>query len=731
MKKTDANAGVLDSAVIQRLKEKPISKIVLIDDAHDLIDSFSPESVDAQFVETFFETLNNKKAPGFELKSAEFELFRQNHLDKNIRSVDDIDDDVLTKLWEHRENFNHLRTDLETLFGVDLGKLRQFTRICDQLKLECTDAEGNELVSIKSFGTKVAENLDELKDSRVILLDYILGDENKPAAAKDAAAKVAEKLYNSEDEEAPLVILMSSQSSVLKIQDEFQEKTSLLKGLFYCVTKDDLIDLNKLRLNILAWIDRLDKGMVIHRFTLAADLALKKATTELSASIRNLSLEDYAYVSDSSLRTEGQPLGEYMLWLFNSHLGRIAFELDEGVAAQRAAMDKISFVNLPVKHLMPSHDLAEMYDSALFIRGKNLSLTNRSGVKGKDFPDDISKIRGIAFGANLEKVNLSKDDKGDGAEASEEAGLDFPVLRLGLLFYKDNSSPVMMVLNADCDLVFTDDGGRNPSSIITFIPGHLLESSSSEKLAEHDTEFFTVGEKVFHIKWDLKNGSYIEYPSFGEYVKKSGYSPVAILKSPYVLKVQQEYAATIARIGLPVPPPIQHKVGVEFYCKDPITGVRKKLGGPFPDIAFLIKGRKDKPFMQLRLTIHFLTQLLDQASSFKKILEESKADISKPDAEVPGDEKAKEVGQVAKTAKQIENIIRDLDSKLPAIAYSMALNQTPLSFKGTGGYERVNNDPILSASLKADETSFLKWEKEKQTQLLINIVSLEKEPITA
>ena len=635
------------NVIAQKLKEKSVNTIVLIDDAYDAIEKFDPSNVRDSQIEAFWDEMENPRTEDVTKKNAELLAFFDKNSSGKIVSRQNFDGDDIAQLWEHRGKLNSLDDELQQLFGQEFGKIAQVERIRVQLQNQCVKEDGG-CIDIKTVGSSVVDNIGLVGEADIILLDYLMGDDRTPAEAKAKAEKIAKELYKKfSRKKLPLVVLMSSLSSVLEAQEEFQQSTGWLKGLFHCQLKDNLQDEIKLKTHLITWIERLSEGAIIHKFVTSIEKSLKKASKNFLGSIKNLSLDDYSYVNHFSLRTEGQPLGEYMLWLFNSHLGRLAFEADAGVRKRQHQVDKIAFEKLPFKQDMPSSTLIEMYDSALFNKHIGKEMQKRRMVAKQK---ENAHSEGVAVGGNIFKAE-KKDGVSDGKT------FDLPYLRLGLLFVKDEFSPVYMVINADCDLAFTADGERLPVPVVALVEGDLLEVSvRGKELKAYDTEFFKYTEtgKPYHIKWDIKSVTFCEYTSFEEFLKNNGYELHALLRTTFALKVQQEYSTSFARIGLPVAPPLQHLVDVDFFYKLLVTNsppkiveddgsesemaptldnyLKKIFVSPVPKIAFLVKTREKsgdtKKQIQCHITPEFIILLHDACTNTLEIYEKETGNVT-------------------------------------------------------------------------------------------------------
>lgn len=617
MAKKIAQKQESDNFIIQKIKKHSITSITLIDDAFDILKSFDAKDISDESISLFWSSLNNIDEESTK-SMEEFNAFLDEYFpDSEINSSNDFDEDIIKKLWEVGDSYGYLSESLKLLFGDIYSKTIQIQRITQKIKQICNQNEEN-LVEIKELGIEDTRDVNNIEKTDVILLDYKLGDDNLEKSIK-TSKNLAKKIYdNFSDKDLPFIVLMSSDPKVESAEEDFQKYTGWLKGLFYCQTKDNLEDSEKLKINLLTWIERRKEGVVIQDFVNSVKASLKKTNKEFLKSLNNLSLEDYAYVFYHRLKEEGQPLGEYVTFLLNSYLGRLLFEQDENIRKNQRKVDEISFEKVLLKHFMPSEELIEMYDSAVFAKPIE-SLHSRSIIgEYKSRKTEYSNITGVADGRLFFQVEEKKEKK---------KKFTLPYMRLGVIFYKDEQNPVLMVVNADCDLIFTEKGDRFPTTVLTLVTGRLIDvDKNKEKLEDHDIQFFQPPrdgsksiniQKPFHIKWELKNAIFCEYLKLPAFIEKSGFRPIALLKNPFALKVQQAYANNFSRIALPISPPIQSQIKISVYYKSPFEEDIVRLNKTSQKTAFLIKDKKNK--LQLGTTVNFLNFILESIKNIKDI----------------------------------------------------------------------------------------------------------------
>lgn len=589
-----------------QLKEDNIKFIALIDDAFD-----TPEITDDQISE-FLTSLNNRRDKGSGAKKAEFDDYCNSTFNKILNDPMEFDKDVLSAIWKNRHNFNVLKDDLRVLFSIGESKFAQVARITQKIEGITTSHGGIEL-KVREFGSDISSNISELKDVEVVLIDFRMGPEETEEERKQSRRKaidIVKKIDSELKPELPLVILMSSDPDVGKYANEFQKDSKWIKGLFYCIPKKDLDDEIRLKINFSSWSERLKGGTAINEFTQSIEQSLKKSLDTIKEKINQLSLEDYAFINHYSLQADGQALGEYIIWLLGAYTKREIFEANTDVEAKRKNVDEIKFEAIPLKKLMPTSALIEMYDSALFDRNTGKLETVTILAKKTIYS------QGVASGNKIKKVSNA---------SNQTTNIKFVKLKPGYIFIKDTENPVLMVINADCDLVVTENGCRMPAPTIAFIKGQLSKINGSKIPSnDYDTDFFKYKKTAYHISWDVKSIVFCEASKVQNYLEKNGYKLEGRLRVPFISKVQQAYANQFSRIGLPVAPPLNFNVKAEVNYVDS-AGKIIKIGETESEVAFFTKTRSEKDsqrVFQCHFTDEFYYFLWESLNSSKIKYEE-------------------------------------------------------------------------------------------------------------
>lgn len=493
--------------LVERLRLAEITKVAIIDDAYDVP---TKDTLYSGEIEDFWSTVERDQEMLEELQS----------IKSDISDFEDIDDDVIKNLWNTRRKLKKLYEPCNNLLFAN--RLQMWSDV-DTIGQHLRDL-GLEPITIGSVDD-YSEN-----DIKLIFLDYVLnpmthGDKGELATGK------AKEIYDKFEEDAkkPFIILMSDKPDATIQQETFRKKSGLLKGLFGFIPKADLSNQEKLYVYLETWAEDMPARHNIQRFVEALEKSVSDASKTFIDKMRDLSFEDYANIQWLSLQQDGQPLGDYMLWLYKSYLAYLVHN-NEKVLWEQKELDKLSFGKFYPSQNPPSRQLAEIYRFALTEPG------------------------------------IGEIESHPRSEPSEKE----PLLQLGDIFIKKNTREVLMVISPACDLMFAPDTNRIfPQELSIFlIPGNLqvIEKNPEPNLIR--TELFNFDNQSFRIVWDNKGVISKKYQEIWPWFETKEYSRVARLREQFALEIQRAFAANLTRIGSPVKPPFWRTADIEVYCQD-------------------------------------------------------------------------------------------------------------------------------------------------------------------
>lgn len=361
-------------------------------------------------------------------------------------------------------------------------------------------------------------------DSNVIFLDYEL---EAGKGGGDLSSSIVEKIYAQfkGKPSAPLLILMSSLELTEADIAKFQKRSDFLSGMFYFVPKNDLYEVEKLHYRLAAFAKALPTGQVLQKFIEHLDTSLHAAKTTVFNDLRSLNIADYAFLQTLRLHEDGQPMGDYLMWLISAHLVKELGGIKAMKAVERAVSD-LSFDDLPPTSAKPSPSLGALYSSAV-----------------------------------MRPMDPLPDPKTD--------PMDY--LQFGDLFRKGTSKNVLACITPPCDLAFGPTRPIASDRSILFLTGKLFPIEKPLKPFEQRqprTELVKLDTTMYRIVWDTKGLIQLTWGGLREKLDELKFKRVARLNTPFALEVQRSFATDLTRIGMPVSPPLYNPIRVELICTD-------------------------------------------------------------------------------------------------------------------------------------------------------------------
>ena len=366
----------------------------------------------------------------------------------------------------------------------------------------------------------------------LVFVDLFLGGAQDGDAMADSVARVRELLAGREDD-SPLVVLMSRSDRLDLNRDGFRSATGLLGAMFRVSPKRSLVTDDGLARLLTRLAHHREDGRRLARFLNAWDRGLDAARTRFMDRLRRLDLPDYAQIRDLLVAYEGQPLGSYLLDVFDRVL-QYEIEADRGTIAAASAVAEVDLSRYLAPHIAGSPDLQSLVHRTIYQNPARLEV-----------PSTVSGVP-LAFG------DILAAPAGEGASGRRVLA----VMTSACDLVRPGCRQVLMVAGSlrtlgPRDWSYGENGARTPVIIAAMQPG---------------------GEESRHwIAWDLRD---IEAWS-PEQVRTrltadGGYRRVIRLREGLAIELQQKMLAGIGRVGqvahLPGTFPIDvelHRVGAD------------------------------------------------------------------------------------------------------------------------------------------------------------------------
>jgi hypothetical protein len=600
-----------------------IRHVAVVDDAFDPVTLASfQDGEDREFIEAVNED---------DQLLRDFHNLESGTESEELLSPADLTDQAVALLLEKRETVGQGLKEVlsSTLFRVLERKLSQVEILYSFLKNELG------IERVERYGTAAALPGDEFD---LAFIDYRFGPSGQ-AESVDRAVRWAKHLYK---KGRTFIILMSAEVEARGQQEYFRKESELTRGLFEFLDKEEIEDRGKFCNRLNSFCAGLKTRHEIHVFAATAEAAAKEALSALKRSIHALGLEDYAYLEQISLREDGHPLGDYMLWLFGEYFAH-NLAVNDSLQVARKSVNTIDYDRFLPLQRPPSVMLAKMYSAAItepVYEGWGPHPRIVQGESEESPPEPDSEDGELASGdpaATAPTAYLDVPDagiiasgseaelgaRGNGsAESAPPLSASMPLFQLGDLLVATKDKPAYLIINAGCDLQFSP-GERNCDidQSILLVPGRfesLYERGSESNVKR--TELFELGEETFRIVWQHTRAVTLPFHQILPEYKPKGYERNSRLKLPYALEVQQHFAAQLTRIGVPSPTPVFRERPVQVYGKD-LAGNCRHLGTVPSGLVVFYHRQRD----QFVLTVDCVHSVLSFIDAF---IAEVKSELS-------------------------------------------------------------------------------------------------------
>ena len=500
------------------LAEQALTQAAIIDDAFD--DRPTVDDLDADLWDRFFDDLSEEDEDG---------LAKAYGKDITKAEPSDLRRDVafISAVWALRDEIEAAEDLFEDYVVKQAGKradLKPLEDLLSQLALP-----------VRTSGRTA--DID-VSDVQILFLDLYLGYVEDNAAITLAIERLKQVVAQRADD-PPIVVLMSRGPSLDKIAPRVRDEGELLGCQFRTLAKARLKDADFVSENLHDLVStRPDAGKLI-RFISAWDRALLSLRRDFLKEVRTFDLADYASAQLLKLYAEGEPLGDFMLDLFDQRLHGL-LEGAPDLIASGDALNTIRWAAYPPAQFLPSDRFLDFTDSLIFEHEDRTPATTVQPPKLGDVWMAPPKT------------------------ARKDAKTAVPPI-------EKQSREVFAVLTQACDLQhkYTDrllllKGLARPYNVAAAEPAQV--SSAVMKL-----------DKVtYAVDWDpLRTETWLikDLPQR----RRRGYAHVRRLRLPYALQLQQAFIGKLGRVGTAAELPARHAVGVNIL-------VRTKSGAARPAV---------------------------------------------------------------------------------------------------------------------------------------------------
>lgn len=408
----------------------------------------------------------------------------------------------------------------------------------------------------------------------LVFVDLFLGAAQQETDIDLSLAALGPMLEGRE-REPPCVVLMSRSELLRDKKERFRDGAGLLGAMFRAYSKTPLLEGRTLETTLERLAMHRSDALRVARFVHGWKTGLQEASKRFLHGIGRLDLSDYAQIRDVLLAFEGQPLGSYMLDVFDRVLAH-EIEGDQNTIDAAQELNEIDPSQYPAPHIAGSTDLQDLVFRTIWQNPKRL--------KVKTTVDEIP----VGFGDVLVRRDLL-----DGGETGEQPD-------------------AYVVMTAACDLVRKEGAKR-----VLLLSGTVTEISP-KSWTYGATNFKTPimklpGEKRVFLRWDAKDIITFTHAEIRDLLSADGrYGLHLRLRESHALELQQRLLAEMGRIGLVAHMPGTFPVRVEAHYNSP-EGLKKydlEVTGREGGVCYVGRDEEGKEQTRLIMTEAAIDELL-------------------------------------------------------------------------------------------------------------------------
>jgi hypothetical protein len=480
-------------------------------------------------------------------------------------------------------------------------------------------ATNNDRGFLKSLETRLSEigvkvttcgrNLPaDTRNASIVFADLFLGAAQQPQDIQVSIARL-KKILKGREAEPPAVILMSRSGALFDKKTEFRDKAGLLGALFRVSGKAELITDSNLEKTLRRLAQHRPDALRVARFVKGWEEGLDGAKERFMIAIRRLDLSDYVQVREVLLNFEGQPLGSYLLDVFDRVLQH-EIEGDNSTIAAAEDLNNIDPDSYAVPYIAKSPDLQDLVYRTIWQNPGRLKVRATECGTPVGFGDVLIRSR-------------PKQTAGEEAAAGDAVE--------GLTCNQPKESPVdaYLVLTPACDLV--REGG---TSRVLLIAGTLSDLNArswnykNENIIRTPIVKLANGQRQW-IKWDTKNLRLLLNSEISDLFGDTGeYDIVLRLRESNALEIQQKLLSAMGRVGLVAPMPATFEVEVQIFYLNTADNLEKidtptlsKEGG----VCFVGRDQDGKENARLILTEQAIDEVIARIGHIDENLVSHKA----------------------------------------------------------------------------------------------------------
>lgn len=513
---------------IELLRNRGISKALILDDAYDDAPTAADLSQDDEEWSIFFDDLNG--CP--EDRQLVLEAFPR----FNAMTASDMrmSDDFVRAIWQLRGRLSEqLWAGVFEQYDAGHSSDRAFLQSLEEqlaaLELSCVRVRRSD------------DAADVPSDISIVFADLFLGslqDDDAMSRSVDTITRIRGVLASP----SPLFVLMSRSTRLSQKKSDFRDRAGILGASFRVCDKTTLLRDNSVERIVRTLVESQPDAVRLQQFLNAWTEGLSNASSRFLRRIRSLDLPDYGLIGELLLQHEGKGLGSYLLDIWDRVL-QFEVEQEQRTIEAAAALNQARIERFPAPHVPGSPELQEIVYQTLFHNPNRLKV------------DEPARHSPVAFGDVLVfRSALARL----GLEVQGAADADATICTM--------QTDVIVVVTPACDLARLTREQADAKHVLV-LPGDLssLESHkwTYKSGANPRLPILKVGENSCRADWKLKDVRTIPGGLLRRWIERESLIHIGRLREAYSLEVQQLVLSQLGRVGVPAPLPAKFSVQCE------------------------------------------------------------------------------------------------------------------------------------------------------------------------
>lgn len=529
------------------LAERGIRTALIVDDVYDAV----PNAADIDPGNEAWANFNDDLAP--EQRMRIFEVYPAA---KDARFNECVGDDAyVAAVWQLREELGDTAAPVFENYLADQASDEHYVRLVKE-RLERLR------VTVHTAGRNFS---DAAREVDLIVIDLFFGKAQDPVSLAESKTRLREALQP-RLANPPLVILMSRSSRLESKRNEFRDEVGLLDSGFRILKKEDLEGTDRLELQLERLAENSVDSHALARLFHELEVGVVQAAERTLGLLRKLRLSDVGQIQQLLLNAEGQPVGSYLVDVFDRVLQH-EIERESGIIDAALLLNDFSAVNHPPPYVAGSVDLQELVQRLVTQNENRLHLPGSIGAR-------------VAFG---DLLRMSPDADADRLQ------------RAILVDLKPEN--VVLVLTPACDL----QRGAAPRILLligTVKPLAVRDWSYSD---DARTPAIRIDGELRWVKWNLKHIDTVSHNQLNQAFDTGDMCVTGRLREGHALELQQRVLAGLGRVGQMAALPGTFPVELDAFYPDVEGRLRNLQVDALSDGAVCFVGRDERGSPMLRL----------------------------------------------------------------------------------------------------------------------------------